>query len=360
MFDNAVVHKITHETQDSVVVSLRLQAECDTDYSYKQGQNLTFIRDFAGEELRRSYSICSSVQDNELRVGIKKVSGGHFSNWANTELVVGDEIKLLPPAGHFYVELDPNRTRNYIGVAAGSGITPILSILKTTLETELNSSFTLIYGNKSTDTIMFLEEIEDLKNRYQERFRTFNVLSQEVQNAELLNGRIDGEKIQLFLDRLIAADTIGDVFLCGPFSMVTSAQQAFLDAGVDKTNVHTELFGTPEDLQAIARTQQKTELSEQERKHLSQITVMIDGKGTKLNLERGGETILDAALKIRKDLPFACKGGVCATCKARIIDGQVEMDLNYSLSDDEIAQGFVLTCQAHPVSDTVVIDFDQK
>ena len=359
MFDKAIVKNIKRETEDSVVVSLSLADDTAHKYKYKQGQNLTFIREFDKEELRRSYSICSSVNDAELRVGIKQIVGGRFSTWANTELQVGDELSLLPPAGHFYTDLDAATKRGYVGIAAGSGITPILSILKTTLETELESSFTLIYGNKSTDTIMFLEEIEDLKNRYRERFQVFNVLSQEVQNAELLNGRIDGEKIQQFLENLVPAQQVDHVFLCGPFDMVMSAQDAFLKAGISKSNIHTELFGTPEDLAAIA-SQQAPKLSEEEAQHVSQLTVMIDGKGTKLRLARGGDSILDAALKIRKDLPFACKGGVCATCKAKVIEGDVSMDLNYSLSDEEVAQGFVLTCQSHPVSDTVVIDYDQK
>ena len=360
MFVQATVKNIIRETQDSVVVSLNIPEENAKQFNYKQGQNLTFIREFEGEELRRSYSICSSVADNELRVGIKKVEGGRFSTWANQELCVGETIDLLPPTGHFYVELNADNAKNYVGVAAGSGITPILSILKTTLETEPQSSFTLVYGNKSTDTIMFLEEIESLKNKYRERLSIFNVLSQEMQNSDLLNGRISGEKISLFLETLIQADQVSDVFLCGPFEMVTAAQQAFVSAGIAKEHVHTELFGTPEDLQAIANSKVQKSLTEEQRSHLSKLVVVIDGKGTKLELARGGESILDAALKIRKDLPFACKGGVCATCKAKVINGKTEMDLNYSLSEEELDQGFILTCQAHPITDEVTVDFDEK
>lgn len=359
MFDQAIVKKITKETDDSVVVTFSVPEDKKAEYLYKQGQNLTLIREFAGEEVRRSYSICSSVADAELRVGIKRVEGGVFSNWVNAELKEGDTMNLLPPTGHFYTDLDPKKGKNYVGVAAGSGITPILSILKTTLEVEKNSSFTLIYGNQSTDTIMFLEEIEDLKNRYSDRFRVFNILSREMQNAELLNGRIDGSKIDKFLKNLISAKMVDDVFLCGPFDMVMSAKDSFVKAGLESANVHTELFGTPEDLKAISQ-QQKPQLSEEESSHLSKLLVVIDGKGTKLHLSRGGESILDAALKIRKDLPFACKGGVCATCKAKVIKGKVEMDINYSLSEEEVEQGFVLTCQSHPISDEVTIDFDQK
>lgn len=360
MFVQATVKKIIRETKDSVIVSLDIPEDSSDEFNYKQGQNLTFIREFDGEELRRSYSICSSVADKELRVGIKKIEGGKFSSWANQELCIGESIRVLPPTGHFYVELEANNSKNYVGVAAGSGITPILSILKTTLETETKSTFTLIYGNKSTDTIMFLEEIEGLKNKYRERLSIFNVLSQEMQNSDLLNGRINGEKISQFLETLISADQVSDVFLCGPFEMVTSAKQAFVCAGVAKQHVHTELFGTPEDLKSIANSKAKSSLTDEQRSHLSKLLVMIDGKGTKLELARGGESILDAALKVRKDLPFACKGGVCATCKAKVISGKTEMDLNYSLSEQELEQGFILTCQAHPVSDEVTIDFDEK
>ncbi|MFT6047866.1 MAG: ring-1,2-phenylacetyl-CoA epoxidase subunit PaaE [Arenicella sp.] len=360
MFAHVTVKNIIRDTDDSVVVSLNVPSDRMGDFSYTQGQNLTFIREFNGEELRRSYSICSSVADKELRVGIKKVDGGIFSTWANEELAIGDSIDVLPPTGDFYTELDAKQSKNYVGVAAGSGITPILSILKTILETETASAFTLIYGNKSTDTIMFLEEIEGLKNKYPERLAVFNVLSREVQNSDLLNGRIDGKKVTQFLELLIPAEQLNDVFLCGPLEMVRSAQDAFGIAGLDKKNVHSELFGTPEDLQAIANAKIQKSLTDEERSHLTKLIVVIDGKGSKLELARGGESILDAALKVRKDLPFACKAGVCATCKAKVTKGKTEMDINYSLSDEEIEQGFVLTCQAHPISDEVTVDFDEK
>jgi ring-1,2-phenylacetyl-CoA epoxidase subunit PaaE len=359
MVDEAIVTSVVAATRDSVIVAVQVAEELRAKYRYKQGQNLTFIKRLNGAEVRRSYSICSSVDDSELRVGIKHVENGVFSGWANSQLKVGDKLDVLPPTGNFFVELDPNAQRNFVGVAAGSGITPILSILKTTLETESASHFTLIYGNQSTDTIMFLEEIEALKNRYPQRLQVFHILSREIQNAELLTGRIDGQKIDRFLDLLIDANDIDDVFLCGPFEMVMSAKDAFIDAGVEKKHVHSELFGAPDDLKNLVR-KTKQSVSEAEQQHISKVLVMIDGKGTQLNLARSGETVLDAALKIRRDLPFACKGGVCSTCKAKVMEGEVEMDLNYSLSDEEVAAGFILTCQAHPISDRVTIDYDQK
>lgn len=360
MTDQAIVSNIVRETQDSVVVSLCVTEEQQNNYLYKQGQNLTLIRDIDGVEVRRSYSICSSVEDAELRVGVKRVEGGRFSTWANSDLAVGDVIDVLPPTGNFFVELDASNQRHYIGIVAGSGITPVLSIMKTTLETEPRSHFTLIYGNKSTDTIMFLEEIEALKNRYTERLSVFNVLSQELQDSELLSGRIDGDKIGRFLGSLIPADEIDEVFLCGPLEMVTSTQRTLVDAGIDSKHVHTELFGTPKDLHAIASAQKKPTLSDAELAHLSELTVIVNGKGTRLRLARGGESVLETALKVRGDLPYACKGGVCATCKAKVVEGEVEMDVNYSLSEEEVKQGFVLTCQSHPISDKVTIDYDQK
>ena len=359
MFDQATIKNIKRETADSVVVSIDLPEDIKQDYSYKQGQNITFIREFEGEELRRSYSICNSIDDAEIRVGIKRVDGGRFSTWANTEMKVGDRISVLPPSGEFHTELNVKQSLSYVGVAAGSGITPILSILKTILETEPLSHFSLIYGNKSTESIMFLEDIKNLKNKYKERFQIFNILSQETQNSELLNGRIDKDKINRFLERLIPSEYIDHVFLCGPYQMIVAAKDAFVEAGVSADHIHTELFGTPDELQLAVKKQQQL-LTEEEASHLSQITLVIDGKGTKIKLARGGESILDAALKVRKDLPFACKGGVCATCKAKVTKGQVVMDINYSLSEEEEKSGYTLTCQSHPISDHVVIDFDQK
>ena len=359
MIDQAIVTRIVQSTQDSIILVVKVAEELRSKYLYKQGQNLTFIKYLNGKEVRRSYSICSSVQDSELRVGIKEVKHGTFSRWANNEVKVGDKLGILPPAGHFFVDLDPKAERHFVGVAAGSGITPILSILKTTLETESASHFTLIYGNKSTDTIMFLEDIAALKNRYPQRLQVFHILSREIQSAQLLHGRIDAQKIDHFLDILIDAKEIDAVFLCGPLEMVMSARSAFLRAGVEQKHVHSEFFGAPDDLKKIDQ-ETKTPISPTEQQHISKVLVMIDGKGTQLNLARGGETVLDAALKTRSDLPYACKGGVCSTCKAKVLEGEVEMDLNYSLSDEEVAEGFILTCQAHPISDRVTIDFDEK
>lgn len=355
----ATVTSVNQETPDSVCVTLKVPEQSKPKFTYTQGQNLTLIKEIGGNEVRRSYSICSSVADETLRIGIKRVPDGVFSTWATTELVVGDRVSLLPPSGSFFVELDPGLARNHVGVAAGSGITPILSILKTTLETEPMSTFTLLYGNKSANTVMFLEELAALKNVYPERFQLFHILSREVQDSELLSGRITGEKILEFVDRVLPAAEIDEVFLCGPHEMVTSAHDAFAQAGVQTTSIHTELFFVQTSAVEAQRLPQNGSASTIEEK-TSSVAIVLDGTRSELSLAQDGQSILDAALEAGRDLPFACKGGVCATCKATVIEGEVRMDLNYSLSDEEVLQGAILTCQAHPTSDRVLVDFDQK
>ncbi len=353
--DVATITNIVSETPDSVAVTLEVPDDQMHRYRYRQGQNIALIKEIDGEEVRRSYSICSSVADDRLRVGIKRVENGKFSTWATTQLKVGDEVGILPPSGSFYVELQPEHAREHLGIAAGSGITPILSILKTTLETEPKSTFTLIYGNRTTESVMFLEELADLKDTYVERFRVFHVLSREIQNAELLTGRITGETLDGFFESLLDPASIDEVFLCGPYEMVSDLQAKLTNAGVEPASVHTELFGVPTELASVnAPSPDGANVAG------STVQVILDGTATEITIEPGDESILDAALKIRKDLPFACKGGVCASCKAKVTQGSVEMRINYALSDDEVADGFVLTCQSHATSSDAVVDYDQR
>ena len=355
--DVATVTNVVNETPDSVCVTLEVPEEQTSRYTYLQGQNVTLIREISGEEVRRSYSICSSVADASLRVGIKRVENGRFSTWATTELAVGDELGILPPAGSFNVALRPESARHHLGIAAGSGITPILSILKTTLETEPESSFTLIYGNKTTETVMFLEELADLKNEYFDRLTVFHVLSQEKQNSELLSGRITSATLEGFFESLLDPRAIDEVFLCGPYEMVVDLQETLATSGISPASVHTELFGTPQTAEpAKTAASNNTNVTADP----SSVQVILDGTSTTVVIESADESILDAALKVRRDLPFACKGGVCATCKAKVVEGSVDMNLNYSLSDEEVAEGYVLTCQSHPTSSDVVIDYDQR
>ena len=363
-FHTLKVKHIKRETVDSVSISFDIPDELKTDYAFKQGQSLTFRKTFNGEEIRRSYSICSSPFEGELRVGIKQVENGLFSTFANTELKPNDELEVMTPIGHFYTELNPAHTKNYVAFAAGSGITPILSIIKTTLAAEPSSTFTLVYGNKNTGSIMFLEEIEALKNSYLERFTVFHILSRESVDVPILNGRINRDKCkELFDKQLIDPKNTHEIFLCGPEEMIHAVKESLVEVGMDLKHIHFELFTTPTQTgitgnksttnagHASASTQGVAKAS---------VSVKIDGITYQLELPYGGDSILDAALKTGADLPFACKGGVCCTCRAKVTKGSVSMDMNFSLEDDEVEKGYILTCQSHPTSEEVFVDFDIK
>lgn len=354
------VKNLKRETSDSVSISFDIPSDLINDYKFLQGQSITIRKSFNGEEIRRSYSICSSPLDNELRVGIKKVENGLFSTYANTELKEGDILDIMTPSGHFYTELNPSQNKSYLAFAAGSGITPILSIIKTTLATEKQSTFTLVYGNKNTSSIMFLEEIEALKNTYLERFKVFYILSRESVDVPILNGRINGDKCtELNLHKLINTAEINETFLCGPEEMIMSVKETLVSMGMDSKNIHFELFTTPS-IAAQAATKVQTSAVQADRSASAAVSVKIDGLTYQLDLPYGGDTILDAALKAGADLPFACKGGVCCTCRAKVTKGSVSMDMNFSLEDDEVEKGYILTCQSHPTSEEVFVDFDLK
>ncbi|TPE44264.1 1,2-phenylacetyl-CoA epoxidase subunit PaaE [Pontibacter mangrovi] len=356
MFHKVKIKSINKETHDSVTVTLDVPEELKDTFRYTQGQYLTFRRDIAGEEIRRSYSICSSPLENEWRVAIKKVPEGRFSSYANHLLQVGEELEVMPPMGRFYTELHPDQQKNYLMLAAGSGITPIISIIKTILLAEPHSQVTLIYGNKGRNSIMFKEEIEGLKNKYLDRLSIYHILSREQGDTDLLFGRIDKEKTRLFLDKIVEPDQIDECFLCGPEQMILDVREVLQEAGVDSKKIHFELFTTGEGGKKAAERRERaaTETDKQ-----SKVTVKLDGTYLHMDMSYYGSTILDAAIETGADLPYSCKGGVCSTCRARVTEGQVEMDVNYSLEPEEIAAGYVLTCQAHPVTEKVVVDFDQ-
>lgn len=359
-FHSLKVSQIKRETTDSVSITLEVPAELKNDYTFVQGQYITFKKTFEGEELRRSYSICSSPLDNELRVGIKMVENGRFSTYANRELKVGDTVEVMTPMGMFNTPLDPSNKKNYLAFAAGSGITPIMSIIKTTLATEPGSTFTLVYGNKNTGSIMFLEEIEALKNIFLERLTVFHLLSRESVDVPILNGRISKEKCYEFFDKkLIDANSMNEVFLCGPEEMIHSAKDSLLDKGFDSKHIHFELFTSPLQTNGPAKSNVQAQTAG-DNQPKSSVSVKIDGITYQLELPYAGETILDAALKTGADLPFACKGGVCCTCRAKVTKGSAVMDMNFSLEDDEVEKGYILTCQSHPTSDEVFVDFDIK
>ncbi len=295
--------------------------------------------------------------ENEWKVAIKRVEGGLFSSFANKDLKKGDVLDVMQPVGKFHVELNPSNKKNYLALAAGSGITPIISIIKTTLQTEPGSSFTLVYGNKSRSSIIFFEELEGLKNKYLQRFNFINILSRERTDATLNFGKINTDKLNE-LSKLIDYTSMDESFICGPEEMIFCVKD-FLEAkGIDKKKIHFELFTTPGQVKkpVVGSQEAKTDNGPK-----SKITIKLDGRSFDFDLSLTSDTsILDAALKEGADLPFACKGGVCCTCKARLLEGEVAMDVHWGLEDEEVEQGYILTCQSHPKTEKVVVDFDVK
>ena len=335
------VKKVQRETEDCVSVTFAIPGELSDVFQFKQGQTLTIKKTLNGHELRRNYSICSSPFDGVLRVAIKKVEGGLFSTWANKELKAGDVLEVMPATGKFYTELQPDQKKNYVAFTAGSGITPILSIIKTTLLTEPQSSFTLVYGNRTKASIIFKEELEALKDKFINRFRIYHVLSREKTEAAINNGRIDVEKLDLLFEKVIDINKCDEFFLCGPEEMIFCIKGYLAGKGVPAEKVHFELFTVPgQKKSAIDNRQSAIENAGP----VSKISVKLDGIMFDFDLQRESESILDAALKQGADLPYACKGGVCTTCKAKVLEGEVEMEVNWGLEPDEVEKGFVLTC----------------
>jgi ring-1,2-phenylacetyl-CoA epoxidase subunit PaaE len=355
-FHSLSVREVRKETADCVSIAFSIPPELKETFQYKQGQYISIRTKINGEEVRRSYSICSSPLDGELRIAVKKTEQGIFSTYANEHLKKGDILDVMPPLGKFFSELNPLQAKQYTGFAAGSGITPLLSIITTTLRTEPKSSFTLVYGNRNRHHIIFKEELEALKNRYIDRFRIIYILSREKTDATINFGRIDGEKCKTLCEKSINILTTDAFFLCGPEDMIFSVKDQLEQLGVDKKKIHFELFTTPGNKKHIAG--EKTTIEKTEVK--SNITIKLDGISFGFELGFNGDAILDAALKNGADLPYACKGGVCCTCRARLIEGEVDMDVNYGLEPEEIEQGFILTCQSHPRTEKVVVDFDSK
>ena len=353
-FHTLKVKEVKKETSDCVSVSFLIPEDLAEIFSFKEGQNITIKKNINGEEIRRSYSVCNAPYEKELKVAIKKTTGGLFSSFANDELKTGDILEIMPPTGRFNARPE---TGNYLAIAAGSGITPIISIIKHTLKTQPQSSFTLIYGNKSRGSIIFFEDIEALKNKFMERFTCINILSREKTDAEINYGRIGTEKLE-GLKHLLNFKTFNDAFICGPEEMIFDSAAFLEENGILKNNIHFELFTTPGQKQTVINSKQLAE--EKDAGPKSNITIKVDGRSFNFNLAYKAENILDAALQQGADLPYACKGGVCCTCRAKLIEGKVHMDVNYALEDDEVAQGFILTCQSHPLTEKIVIDFDVK
>lgn len=357
-FHKVKVKSIVRETPDCVSVALDVPADLREAFRFTQGQYLTFRRELNGEEVRRSYSICSSPLDNEWRVAIKQVPEGRFSSHAVQQLRVGEELEVMPPMGRFYTELHPEHQKLYVAFAAGSGITPVMSIVKTILLTEPGSQVYLIYGNRGRNSIIFKEQIEALKNKYVDRLSVYHILSREHGDADLFFGRIDKQKAQQFLQKIIPPQEIDEAFLCGPEEMILGVKEALTEAGVAPEKVHFEMFTSGEGGQKRKAERQQQRPAGEDDKH-SRVTVQLEGSKYPLEMSYYGDTILDALLERGIDAPYSCKNGMCSTCRCRVTEGTVEMDVNYSLSDTEVAKGYVLSCQARPTSEMVSVDFDQ-
>ncbi|MFY7963401.1 MAG: 1,2-phenylacetyl-CoA epoxidase subunit PaaE [Chitinophagaceae bacterium] len=354
VFHTLTIKDIKKETADCVSISFNIPANIKEEFAYKAGQYITLKTKINDEEVRRSYSLCSSPLENDFRIAVKKVDGGLFSTFANHQLQIGDRIDVAAPNGKFGTMNANCVAKKYVAIAAGSGITPVLSIIKTTLITEPTSEFILVYGNKNTGSIIFKEQIEALKNRFVGRLQLIHILSREKTHAPISSGRIDGEKLQQ-LSKLINWKNCSEFFICGPEEMILTAKDFLEKQSIDKKQIHFELFTTS------AKTKNKTFVPQVKSEAKSKITINSDGRTFEVEIGfNEDKTILDAALQNGADLPFACKGGVCCTCKAKLLEGQVSMDVNWGLEHEEIEQGFILTCQAHPLTERVLVDYDVK
>ncbi len=355
-FHKLKVANITKETSDCVSIEFAVPAALQTDFQFTQGQNLALKATINGEEIRRSYSICSAPHENKLCVAVKKVEQGIFSSFANHVLKVGDELEVFPPTGKFNTKLNAENKKHYVAFAAGSGITPIISIIKATLQQEPNSQFTLIYGNQNRSSIIFKEQLEALKNQYLQRFSIIHILSRERMDAAINYGRIDTAKCTMINEKLLPFAKADEFFICGPEEMIFCIKDFLTAQNVPKEKIHFELFVSSSGKKETIK-KSKAEIDAAPK---SKVTIKLDGASIDIDVPLQGESILDAALQNGVDLPFACKGGVCCTCRAKLVSGQVSMDVVYGLEPDEIAQGFILTCQSHPTTDNVVIDYDVK
>lgn len=350
------VTELRRETRDAVVVTLKPRAEDAAAFDFIQGQYLTFRNSFDGEELRRSYSICAGRDDGALRVGIKRVEGGAFSTWANEVLKPGDVIEAMPPMGKFHTPIEPDAARHYLGFAGGSGITPVLSIIKTVLAREPKSRFTLVYANRQINSIMFREDLEDLKNIYLGRFSVIHVLEQEGQEIDLFTGRVDAEKMKALFQRWIDPTSVDTAFICGPEPMMLAIAASLRDHGLTDAQIKFELFASGQPGRAKAKavsTQAVTPGSG------TAATVTLDGATRSFEMPREGQSLLDAALSANLDAPYACKAGVCSTCRCKVIEGAAEMAINHALEDYEVRAGYVLSCQAYPLTDKIVVSYDE-
>ncbi len=361
-FHSLKIRRVSAEAAGSVALTFEVPQALGDSFAFEPGQFLTLRADINGQDVRRSYSICSTrqrlAQHGELEVGVRPMNGGVFSNWAATQLKDGDSLAVMPPEGRFTIQRP--RALHRVGFAAGSGITPILSIMATTLQEQADSKFTLVYGNRSMATVMFNEALQDLKDRYPDRLTLIHILSRQAQEVDLLQGRIDAAKVQAIVDAMLPAASMDEVFICGPEAMIEDTERALLAAGVPARNIRTERFSSPT-LDNLTPEQRRAAVASRPAQQQGSValTLTLDGKQHSLSMNPS-EHVLDVALAAGLDLPFSCKAGVCCTCRAKVMHGQVHMDKNFTLAADEMAQGFVLTCQARPTTPTLSVSFDER
>ncbi len=353
-FHRLQIAEVRRETPDAVSLRFDLPDDLASAFAFRAGQHLTVKAEIAGEEVRRNYSVCVAPHERELRIAIKEIAGGVFSNWANSRLIAGDALEVMPPHGAFTWRFQPSAARRYVAFAGGSGITPIISLLKTGLEAEPASRFTLLYGNRSAAQVMFLEELAGLKNRYMDRLEMFHFLEDEEEETEIFNGRLDADKVEAVLQGLVRADGVDAFFICGPGPMMDAVEAALKARGTPGDRILIERFTTSPISLAQAAAARRLEEEARGRR----MTVILEGRRVRVAFDPEKGSILDSARAAGVPAPFACKGGVCATCRAKLVSGQVEMKANYALTEAELAQGYILTCQAVPVGDGVVLDYD--
>lgn len=360
LFHTLTVRDVRPDTADAVVVSFEVPPELRETFSFTQGQYLTLRQQIAGQDLRRSYSICAGVDDDELRVGVRRVKGGVFSNWIHEQVKPGQQLEVMAPQGRFFVPLQPQAQRHHLGIAGGSGITPVLSILKTVLGREPLSRCTLIYGNRQLRSTMFKEELEDLKNRYMARLVLHHVFSDEPTDSPLNSGVMNRDKIAEFLGAVVAPEQIAHAYICGPFQMNDEAEAALLAAGVPEDRIHIERFGVAQPAGGSLAVDAVVHQALPGDAEVARVTIVRDGLKREIEFRKDQPSILDCASAAGLEVPFSCTSGVCGTCRAKVMQGEVRMARNFALDKAEVAAGFVLTCQAHPLSERVVLSFDER
>jgi ring-1,2-phenylacetyl-CoA epoxidase subunit PaaE len=353
-FHALAIAKIERETRDAVALTFAVPSTLASAFRFEAGQHLTVRATIGGQDIRRSYSICSAVHDGALRIAVKKSPGGVFSTWANETLAAGDTLEVMPPMGHFGVPHDASRRRQYVGFAAGSGITPLVSIVMSTLAIEPAAEFTLFYGNRASGTVMFRDELAELKDTYLTRFNLVHVLSREAQDIPLLHGRIDVAKADALLAHWVDLAEVEAVYVCGPDGMMQAVAEALRARGLPDAKIRIERFAA-----SIPKHEHRVVKAPEPGHAQCEVTALLDGVARIFTLEIGNENILEAGLKAGIELPYSCKGGVCSTCRAKLVAGEADMDVNFALEDYEVARGFVLTCQSYPVTDKVTVDYDQ-